>query len=173
MVRVESSQGSHVVRRWLEGGIKPINGWFAFVGLETLSVGDWLGYGPLLTRVLNVEVRGYGVSEDSDLGQLLTELEGFLDNPKYADEALQAFWDVSSERGRKNQGKLVTHIERLIEHEDRNHILAGLKLITPRSQVDVLHLRSQFVQLSQNPDAAVRDEANRALRHVARISTQN
>ncbi|HJR23458.1 MAG TPA: hypothetical protein VJ822_17625 [Dongiaceae bacterium] len=141
--------------------------------MEFVSVGKWGDVSALLSRALNVSVRGYGISDDSDLDQLLTELEIFLDRSKYANEALHAFWDVSYERGRNNQGTLVAHIKRLVEHEERNHILAGLKLITPRSQVNVLHLRSRFIQLSLSPDAVIRNEANRALRHIVRVSTEN
>jgi hypothetical protein len=164
--------GPQVIRRWLEGGIRPVNGWFALVGLEFVSVGKWGDNSDLLSRSLNVTIRGYGVNHESDVDQLLTELEDFLTHPDYADAALHAFWDVSYERGRDNQKTLTAHIERLIMNEDRNHIVAGLQLITPKSQVDVRHLRPRFIELSLNPDAWVREGANRALRQIVRVSAK-
>jgi hypothetical protein len=172
-VRVDSPERPHTVRRWLEGGIYPINGWFAFVGLEFISVGKWQDLGALLTRALDVKIRGYGVDAYSDIDHLLTELEVFLDHPMHSDAAVQAFWDVSYERGRDNQDVLKAHIRRLIAHEDHNHILAGLNLITPKSQVDVRELRQRFVELSQSSDSHIRGLAERALRHVERRSFAN
>jgi hypothetical protein len=114
-------------------------------------------------------------NEDGVCGQdhLLTELEVFLDHPMHSDAAVQAFWDVSYERGRDNQDVLKAHIRRLIAHEDHNHILAGLNLITPKSQVDVRELRQRFVELSQSSDSHIRGLAERALRHVERRSFAN
>jgi hypothetical protein len=172
-IRIESPDNSRVVRRWLEGSIQPVNGWFALVGLQSLPIAKRSNQAELLTRALDVKIEGFGVRHDGDLDLLLTELEAFLDKPGYADQALQALWSVSDERGRENREVLKAHIDRLIEAEDDNHILAGLKLITHRSGVDVTNLRPRVVQLSQSTDARIKDFADRALRHIEHSSPTN
>ena len=172
-VRIEGSENSRIARRWLEGGIRPVNGWFAIVGLQSISVGERSDHAELLTRALDVKIEGFGIRHGSDLELLLTELEGFLDRPRYADQALQALWSVSDERGRENREVLKAHITRLIEEEDRNHILAGLNLITHGSGVDVRYLQPRLVQLSQSADARIKDLAERALRHIEHSSPSN
>jgi hypothetical protein len=172
-IHIESPENSRIVRRWLEGGITPVNGWFALVGLQSISVGERSDHAELLTRALDVKIEGFGVRHGGDLDLLLTELEGFLDKPRYADQALQALWSVSDERGREDRETLKAHIARLIEDKDPNHILAGLNLITHRSGVDVRYLQPRLVQLSRSADARIKDFAGRALRHIEHSSPSN
>jgi hypothetical protein len=172
-IRIESPENSRIVRRWLEGAIRPANGWFALVGLQSMPVGKRSDHAELLTRALDVEIEGFGVRHGGDLDLLLTELEAFLNKPSYADQALQALWSVSDERGREDREILKAHIARLIEAEDDNHILAGLKLVTHRSGVDVRYLQPRIVQLSQSSDARIKDFAERALRHIEHSSPSN
>jgi hypothetical protein len=172
-LRIESPESSRIVRRWLEGDVRPANGWFALVGLQSAPVGKRSDEAELLTRALDVEIEGFGVRHGDDLDVLLTELEAFLDKPRYADQALQALWNVSDQRGREDREVLKAHIVRLLEAGDNNHILAGLKLITYRSGVDVRDLQPRIAPLLQSTDARIRDFASRALRHIERSSPAN
>ena len=144
----------------------PDNGWFAFVGLEKLTVGKWLDLAETLSRALGTEIETSGVTGSDDLDAVLTELETFLDIPEYAENAPRAFWSLSYARGRDRQLVLRTHIAALIMRDDRAHILAGLNLVTHQSGVDVDDYRSRFVQLARSKDPAISNSAQSALRHI-------
>src|SRR5262249_30279543 len=90
--RLVAESSERIVHQWLEGGIRPYNGWFALVGLEQLSVGKWTDLSETLSRALGTKIETLGVTGRDNLDAVLTELETFLDIPTYAENTPHAFW---------------------------------------------------------------------------------
>ncbi|MDQ7250897.1 hypothetical protein [Dongia sedimenti] len=164
----ESGGGSppRMVRRWLEGVIEPHNYWYAFLGLEDRTVGPRLSYSERLSRALNLELQGCCVPGRDDLDQVLTQLDGFLDDPNFAAKAWVVFDPVARVRGSEDPSIVNRHIALELAKQSSPHRLAGLNMIIASRTTDVAPFRSSVEALRQDPDKLVAEFAKRAQRRI-------